>query len=253
MRPRTRADRKDLMLDPSVFLAPRSFGALTGMLEARPPTEPLFVPETFRTALAEGGLHPELDRYFGVPRQAGTLGGLDEEQEPPELRALPPTPPTSQIPSWLSEQGIRTYKPSPQDLALASEHGTLDVAELMAARYPWPVGRILYEEWLFLQSHSWLASRRKWVFTRFVWAGGVAVEVGRRGYDAALQRARNEIPELLTRQGAKRVGRFVAQTGSKAATGAILAMGGVYEAAITGLVGKGVEIGVNRIFLLIDP
>jgi hypothetical protein len=243
-------ESEDLMLDPSVFLSPPGFRALSRLLDSPEDPGSLFVPATFQNAVAERRFDPVLRRYFGLPPRAMRVEERDVDEG---MLGLPPIPSPEEIASALSEFEIRSYAPATRDLQVARDTLTIEVGQLLTDAYPWPVGSILFEEWLFLQSHSWIASRRKWAFGRFVWAGGVAVEVGRRGYEAVRSRAEDELPPLLTRQGSKGVARWIARSGSTAAAAALLAMGGLWEAAITKAVGKAVDVGAKRIFLLIDP
>jgi len=59
---------------------------------------------------------------------------------------------------------------------------------------------ILFEEWVFLQEHSWIVSRIKKPFTRFMAAGGVCLQFGRRATDLILRRSlHRQGDELLTK------------------------------------------------------
>jgi hypothetical protein len=249
MRQRSRADQAELLLDPSVLLAPRSFKLLSQLVRGEW-TDNLFVPATFRAVVLETPIDSLLWRYFGPQPGPRSSGGRRRGWES-SLRQ--PIPTRDAIASWLERSAVSVYSPTRDEIAAARSAQTLEVAEALAGAYPFPVGQILLEEWLFLQSRSWFASRRKWVFGRFVWAGGVAIDVGRRGYDAALARARSELPQLMTRRGAKGIARWVARSGSTAAATALIALGGLWEAAITKTVAASVDVVSKRLFLLFDP
>lgn len=58
---------------------------------------------------------------------------------------------------------------------------------------------ILFEEWVFLQEHSWIVSRIKKPFNRFVAAGGVCVQFGNRPVDVLVRRTlHSEHDELIS-------------------------------------------------------
>jgi hypothetical protein len=201
--------------------------------------------------IADMALYPDVARYFGPP-PVPLREGEEIELESTE----PPTGPAitySELGEWLRGTGVVPYEPSEADLDNATEAGTIEVGATLREAYPGSVGAILFEEWLFLQSHSWLAARRRWVFNRFIWAGGIAVEVGRRGYESAVARARTEMPRLLTRAGIKGAARWIARSGSTALASTFLGLGKLEEAVLTKAVGKSVDEAAKRIFLLIDP
>jgi hypothetical protein len=154
----------------------------------------------------------------------------------------------SAIRSWIPDT-VEIYLPSNDDLARAEESGALTVANELRRLRGGAVGEILYQEWLFLQSHSWLVASRKWVFGQFIRAGGVAVEVGRRAYE----RARSELPQLLTRQGIKRNVRWVAKSSAAFAVTSALGVGGLEHALFGGGVGLAADAALKRVFVLIDP
>jgi hypothetical protein len=47
---------------------------------------------------------------------------------------------------------------------------------------------ILYEEWLFLSSDSWLFSKTRRAFEAMIEAGGTAIQMSRRGFDQVVRR-----------------------------------------------------------------
>lgn len=60
----------------------------------------------------------------------------------------------------------------------------------------------LWEEWLFLQEQSWLVSRSRKTFRRFIKSGAVALETSKETFDALAARTlrlpRKDIPKALT-------------------------------------------------------
>ena len=66
-----------------------------------------------------------------------------------------------------------------------------------------PVQNVLMEEWEFLTSESWIASRLKRSFSAFLRAGAAAIELGGRGFDSlaakTLKVPQFEIPKALKR------------------------------------------------------
>lgn len=235
-------DRRHLMIDPSILLAPRTFDALV----QAPVDEQseLLVPASFLTALEPSTFDPDVWRYFAPAARAGRYR---EEQERPALQHA------SRVADWIVGRNVHPYTPTQDELSVAQASGTIEIAARLRDRYAGATGQILYEEWLFLQGHSWIGSRTRWAFGRFIWAGGVAVEVGRRGYDAAIEHAREEIPGLVTRPGMKRNIRWIATAGAGAAVSVALPLGGIEQVVIGGTVRFATNQAAKRLFILIDP
>jgi hypothetical protein len=253
----------DLMLDPSILLSPTSFKALAAN-GSDLKTDRLFVPRSFMLALRAGGVETEVASRFAPelprpPREETRAGIVEPVGRDVVVRITREAEPGAwaQLPGWIEEHGIASFQPTKSELASARRNGALEIAETLRDLHGGRVGEILFEEWLFLQTHSWIASRRKWVFTQFIRAGGISIEAGRRSYEAATQKARDEIPQLLTRQGAKRTARWMGTTGAawfvkKNVPGSNLA-----EALLASGLGAGAGMATNkiskRVFVLIDP
>ncbi len=108
-----------------------------------------------------------------------------------------------------------------------------------------PVQNVLMEEWEFLTSESWIASRLKRSFSAFLRAGTAAIELGGRGFDSlaakTLKLPQFEIPKALKpRQRLRAASKWIAVGGSSAAA-LVHPLPAVLLSATTGL------------FLLFDP
>jgi hypothetical protein len=121
--------------------------------------------------------------------------------------------------------------------------------------YPPEVGRILFEEWVFLQSHSWIASRTKRTFSQFIRSGALAIEAGRRGYDEAVKKAQDEVPQLFTRHGVKGMARWFATTCAAYEVEKMVPGSGLAHALLASASGTDALAGrvSKRAFILIDP
>ena len=255
------ATAHDLMFDPSILLSPVSFRHLAENGDELK-SDQLFVPHAFVTSLYNGRVEPAVAGRFGPELPRGgydTLQAVDLPELDVAFGKLPEAIVSvwSQLPGWIEEHGIVAYQPSESDLATARETGAFEVGEALRKLYPGTVGEILFEEWIFLQTHSWIASRRKWVFAQFIRAGGVSMEFGRRGYDMALQRASAELPPLVTRKGAKRAARWIGGVVVGVAVERMLPGSNLVEALIAGGAATALSDvaggASKRVFLLIDP
>jgi hypothetical protein len=237
-----------LMIDPSMLLSPVSFEALVRATDEES-AEPLFLPASFLDALEPSAFDQDVWRHFApAPRAVPP----SEEREPSRERESAVRH-ASRIRAWVAENDVRPYTPTREEVSSAQSSGTIAIASSLRERYRGATGQILYEEWLFLQEHSWIGSRTRWAFGRFISAGGVAVEVGRRGYQAALEHASEEIPRLLTRRGMKGVARWIATAGAGAGVSAALPLGGIEQLLIGGAVRFATNQAAKHLFILIDP
>ena len=103
----------------------------------------------------------------------------------------------------------------------------------------------LWEEWTFLQQESWIASRSRKVFRRFIKSGAIALETGRDAFDGlaakTLKLPKKKMPMALTsRQRLRATAKWVAVGGSSVTA--------LFEPVI-GLLGS---LAANY-FLLMDP
>ena len=102
---------------------------------------------------------------------------------------------------------------------------------------------ILFEEWVFLNESSWVVSRMKKPFTRFMAAGGVSLQFSKRATDLLIRKSlKKKDDELLSKVDRLRAfGKWVAVGGTS--VGGIIA--DPFFATITPL--------VAGFFLLFDP
>lgn len=102
---------------------------------------------------------------------------------------------------------------------------------------------ILFEEWIFLQEHSWIISRAKRTFTKLKDAGAVYIEFGKDSFDNAVRRTlqNNDVNKMLEKADRYRaVAKWIAVGGPSAAVYL-----GPLPSAITAL--------AAGYFLLFDP
>jgi hypothetical protein len=166
-----------LMLDPSLLLNARGFNALRSAVQEDPAAE-YFVPASVYYNLTELTERRHIERIlpqFTPPRNAARLD---------EVGAF-----------FTNTPNVQPYTP----VGLAATEGN-DEARLMHARLrdampddPVYV-HVLYEEWGFLTSESWIASRTKRTFQAFKRAGAIAVEFPREAFDAAARRTPHVVP-----------------------------------------------------------
>jgi len=161
-----------LMLDPSLFLSFRSLRRVSAALDAGDLTN-VVVPKSFVSALdSELSMDAGL-RYFGAPRK-----------ELEDLRYGR---------SFLTEvKRLPVFEPTGRDVVGPDFRTTLGKTE--QNRH---ILAILEEEWFFLNSQSWLASRTRKAFSAFIRAGAVAIEGGRELFDTAVMRTLKMSPETV--------------------------------------------------------
>ena len=226
------------------------------MVEAASEVEDvLFVPATLLVAIEGGHIDPAVARFFAPPPWGRPSAG-----GPPPDHFGPESDPGEfwlGVRAWLEQPYVRTYEPSEGDLGVLADAGSVDIAERLQTSHPGLVGQILFEEWVFLQSHSWIASRTKRVFSTFIREGAVAIEAGRRSYDQAAARAQVELPQLVTRHGVKRMARWFATTAVAWEIERNLPGGGLLHALLasgaSSVADKVTGGATKRVFVLIDP
>jgi hypothetical protein len=183
---------QQLMLDPSLLLSRRSFD-LTTQGWQRGELAGATLPPSFGVAAVRGELSGRSLYFFGgygrlvelkevalFVERSGLLQGIQ-----PERRELP-------------EDFVRNLGDAARD----------DL-----------VLRILLEEWIFLTSQSWIASRVRRPFAAFLKGGAVAVEWGGKKLDQITARTlkipANEMPTALTPgQRVRAAAKWVAAGGS---------------------------------------
>jgi len=221
------------MLDPSLFLSARTLAVVEAAWDAGE-LDGVRVPTSFVTAIRDGRLRGRSLEYFA--------GRRDDR---PDLRSL-----DAFLREHVTDQGVEIRWPSDSFAARVRKLAKDDL-----------VSEVLGEEWTFLTSESWLASRIKRPFSAYVRAGAVAVEFGRHVFDQLIREgerlgdgARNVIEAALRRtlksdkipgpltppQKFRAVCKWVAVGGSSAST-LIQPLAGTLLTAASGF------------FLLLDP
>jgi hypothetical protein len=182
---------QQLMLDPSLLLSSRTFGLVSQGWQ-RKELDGTILPPSFGAAAIRGELSRRSLNFFGGrdpsdPREVAAFverSGLLEGIKP-ERRELP-------------DDFVRHLADAARDDLLLS---------------------ILIEEWTFLTSRSWIASRLRRPFTAFLQGGAVAVEWGGKRLDEVTARTLkipvNEMPVALTRgQRVRAAAKWIAVGGS---------------------------------------
>lgn len=153
-----------LMLDPSLFLSVGTLRAVqsawhSGMLEG------VLLPASFVSAVRERRVSEKTRRFFGVWGRPTDFFDLD-------------------VYNFLREiEGFVSYKQgagAPVEDEFANRLRTETRDSLLS--------EILLEEWAFLNTRSWIASRVRRPFASFIRAGGVAIELGGKVFDHVVAR-----------------------------------------------------------------
>ncbi len=100
---------------------------------------------------------------------------------------------------------------------------------------------ILYEEWVFIQEYSWIVSRIKKPFNRFIAAGAICLYAGNRAVDKAIKRTLKKDDDVLNKIDRLR------------AFGKWIAVGGVPWLGLINPVLGAVASASAGAFLLFDP
>ena len=184
-----------VMLDPSLLLSSRTFPIVQSAWRLGELEGALF-PTSFATAMRERNISERALQFFG----ARTL-----------------MPDLADVRRFLLEAS-----PIELDQSRASSWADIAFAQRLKAKVRDPIvfGTLL-DEWTFLTSKSWVASRVRRPFSAFIRAGGVAIEWGGRNFDRVAARVlripRQEMPRPLTRgQRLRAVTKWIAAGGSSA-------------------------------------
>lgn len=209
---------QQLMLDPSLLLSRHSLDLVTQGWQ-REELSGVTMPPSFSAAAVREELSGRSVNFFG---------GYSHPADPKEVASF--------IERASLLEGIQ-----PERAELPDDF----VRHLGEAARDDLILRILIEEWVFLTSQSWIASRVRRPFAAFLKGGAVAVEWGRKKLDQVTARTlkipANEMPPALkpgqrVRAAAKWVG-----VGGSSASALVHPMMGFLIGAVT------------NVFLLLDP
>jgi hypothetical protein len=161
-----------LMLDPSLFLSFRTLRLIRAAFDAGELKDAV-VPGSFVSAVQKESFRETGLAYFGASRkEISDLRNIRSIMETLELFPSYELPTEDAARSELRNQLARVT-PSPE------------------------IFEILNEEWLFLNSQSWFASRTRKPLSTFIRAGAVAVEGGRKLFDEVTMRMLKISPESV--------------------------------------------------------
>jgi len=183
-------DRHGVMLDPSLLL----HGPLANVLlsdQALEAPRQLFAPATFVRSLSADGVLDSLVAFYGVKMLShgaqAVLKFVDSGVvQPFEVDRVVDLSTQGQQHDGAEDNPL-SGREALQRVVLRRE-SLLRMREEWSQRFGDTVGGILLEEWVFLHSQSWLASRSRKVFDGFIEAGGVALQTGRRLRERILRR-----------------------------------------------------------------
>jgi hypothetical protein len=144
--------------------------------------DPSLVLYSYTTDEARDSVRASSERVF-LPRTFADLVAA-EEFEHPVFRRLAPGAHMSPRPikdrtRWILDEELVV----PWDASEASLDRDLQLADLETLVSDPLLRSILSEEWAFLQSESWLASKTRKPFDAFIRAGAVAIELNREVFD----------------------------------------------------------------------
>lgn len=223
----------DVMFDPSVLSAARLDDVTEVVWRLRAEGSRPFVPGTFYALVQAGEISlPTFDVLQGRPVRRGPRrfeyeNGRREMRTRAEIDA---------VRHWISATEVLPYGPPLDELGARSD------IEIRAENPD--VGRVLAEEWAFLQEQSIVGSRIKKPFTMFIRGGAVAVETGRQRFHQLEARTLRLDPvanvHLRPMQHLRVVAKWIAAGGPPA------------TALINPLVGATAGAGAGW-FLLLDP
>jgi hypothetical protein len=169
-----------LMLDPSLVLSTRTTSDVHESVMTQ--SEPIFLPGTFFELVQEQQFGHRAFKFFRPGPAQPTEAYADHEES------------LARATSWiLEEPRIGPWRAAP---FFEAEHIELRVRDEV-------IRSILEEEWAFLQGQSWLASRIRRPFRKFIDGGAAAVEFGREAFDLLARRtlkipAVEDVPPALT-------------------------------------------------------
>ena len=167
------------MIDASSFLNADSLRALSQVIEY---DQDLYIPSSLIRAVEDRDAAPALWSFFGTGRESPSFEDV--------VRII----------------GARRFQLFPAEGVLAEPHiegpnQEIRAALLAQANHPL-VASIMFEEWLFLTTSSWLGARSKKIFSQFKNAGAVAVDFGKRSVDFLVRRTLRhhqlDVPPPLT-------------------------------------------------------
>ena len=210
-----------LLLDPSILMTRRGLESVSSLWANRRPVD-VWIPESFAITIHDGNANDleQLYRFFGRRKTSPSRDMLTE------FLLL------TQNHQWKVSEKDRDILPEFKAVLYSQAKNRL-------------VADILFEEWMFLRTQSWIASRTKRVFKAFIRAGAASVELGRQGLEKVVARtlkiSTEEPPPILTK------GR-VLKTATK-----WIAVGGL--GVVTQLKGLELALGSAAVgsFFLLDP
>jgi hypothetical protein len=224
----------DVMFDPSVLLLARLDRVTDVVRRLRSEGATPYVPATFYGLVRESELSVAT---FDALHGRRTLRGPEHIGYQNDRRELMMRAEIDAVQNWIATTDVTPYEPALNELEMRAA----DIE--LRAENP-EVGRILMEEWSFLQTRSIVGSRIKKPFNAFIRGGAVAVEGGRRRLHRLETRTLRLDPvtnaELRLMQHLRAVAKWIAAGGASA------------SALIEPLLGVAVGAGAGW-FLLLDP
>lgn len=209
---------QQLMLDPSLLLSPRTFALIVEAWQQKELAGTI-LPPSFGAAALRRELSIRTFNYFGGYRR--------------------PSVDPKDISSFVEQSGL--LEGSVQGQILPEEFGQ----RLGEVAKDDLVLRILVDEWLFLTSQSWIASRIRKPFAAFLKAGVVAVEWGGKQIDQIVAKTLkippSEMPSALSPgQRVRAAAKWIGVGGSSASA--------LVNPMVAFLIGA-----ATNVFLLLDP
>ena len=210
-----------VLLDPSLLLDRKSFEWTLKLLRLRATWNGIvfFVPARLLEVMDDTRSAVQLSRFFAVRSEPTPVGELARGVE---------------------ERGLSLFRGESFPPFLSDEPPSISLRVPVRSRV---LAEVLLDEWAFLQSRSWIVSRTKKTFTKFVKAGSVALEVGQRCLDAAVRKTlktSNSNELITTAQRLRALAKWLAVGGASATA--------VMQAPVAAILGAAAGY-----FLLFDP
>lgn len=222
-------ERPELILDPSILLSATGLDIVASVLAEEPSR--VFVSGAFVRLVQEGweATQPLLDHF------------LADGDEPIDARSF------DRLYGLVRSDRILAYA-ADADFA----EGNAVAQQLARIDQPVELREILIDEWVFLQSHSWIGARARKTFDWFKKAGAEIIEYSTKAWNRVREVAAHEIPALLASERTHHLAKWVAAAalGEGAAWG-LISMGLPVPRELTAPLVTGIV--ERRLLALFDP
>jgi len=183
----------NIMIDPSLIVSDVAFSRVFSFIKEYGYAKQFFFPKSFADFLYQGNINREVPfvRFF-------------------LQRAYPSS--TDKVKSTMEEHSnlIKPFEPS--------SHQREKYEEVYDAFMEHPphgdkrISNVLFEEWVFLNEYSWIVSRSKKVFEKFIEAGAICLQFGKKTTETLIRKAlkKGQNDYISTLDKCRFVGKWIA-------------------------------------------